>query len=50
MYPWTKILRFNKAYIVFISTVRRLKLSLCDRQKALDMTDNETSTREDAQH
>jgi len=32
----------------FIATVGRSNLSLCDRQKALGMIDNETNTCEDA--
>jgi len=32
----------------FITTVCRSKLSLCDRQKTLDMTDDETRTCKDA--
>jgi len=44
IYPLTKSLYLNKSQIIFILTVDRSNVSLCDRQKALGMIDDETNT------
>ena len=48
MYPWIRSIRFTKSHIIFISTVRRVNISLFDWQKAFSMVDDETMAYNDA--